>query len=506
MDSNDWNYDLKWEFISLQETEMNRVTELFDMDKYGEDEVVEALNEMSPDEQLEYLKILEKMYYSCQSSNLGKLLRRLLMDDHLRISNLLRLQIVYLFEKDMPTDVRDRIYTLLMTTDDEGTSNTMEITCQFDVLKYMFSTFPETTSLFAKVLENILSRPSLDEDFRYRSLLDSRKLLGSKDEFTRMLKRCFDGRVFSTRNMLLMCQYMMNHRTDYDTGMMDISRVIEYMVSVMMDEDMCDANRVDVADILLNLESDVVDEQFKDMAINIIGQRSNEFSFYHNQENVHYVDTTSIQSILDYLNQTYKSLCTIDDDITRRNVMRMDTYTQLNEKEKERVHVALVRIQNDRSSYGAQHNTLSEIMRMILQHIRHHRHQHELEKRLMEELIDMSGKCATGYVIRLVNVLSGFDDNFHVRIPPEQAMKSVLFNRLNALMLDIDNDDQRNEVLYEITLPSSFPHLRRNFLAFFRQVFPSLKEEMYEQFKDEMTDTDFDLYLRRIVINYEGYE
>lgn len=481
---------------------MDRVTDLFDMDKYSEDDVVRILNGMTTDEHLEYIKILEKMYYTCQSSNLSRLLHRLLLDTELRISVLLRLQMVYLFEKDMPETIRDRIYDLLMTPMDE-------ITCQFDVLKHMFLRFPETTPVFTTVLENILSRTTLDEDFRYRSLLDARKLLGCKTLFTRVLKRCFDGRIFSTRNMLLMCQYMMSHSQDYDVEEIPSLSVVAYMVGVLTDTDMCDANRVDVADILLNLES--VDEQWKDMAIAVIdecGRRTNAFSFYHNQENVHYVDTSSIQTILDYLNQTYASypdVATIGDRV-QSTIVRMNAYKELDDRARQRVHVAMMRIQNDRSSYGAQHNSLTDIVRMVLQHIRHHRHQHELEKRLMEELVDMSGKCATGYVIRLVNVLSGFDDKFHVRIPPEQAMKSVVFNRLNTLMLGIEDEQQRNDVLYEITLPSSFPHLRRNFLAFFRQVFPSLKDEMYDQFKDEMTDTDFDLYLRRIVINYEGYE
>lgn len=73
-------------------------------------------------------------------------------------------------------------------------------------------------------------------------------------------------------------------------------------------------------------------------------------------------------------------------------------------------------------------------------------------------------------------------------------------------MFAIEDEDERSEVLYEITLPSTCIHLRRNFLKFFRNVFPTLKDEMYEQFKDDMSDTDFDLYLKRIVINYEGYE
>lgn len=483
---------------------MDQVIDLFDMEKYSEDDVIRELNKMSSDEHLEYIKILEKMYYTCKSSSICKLLKRLVMDEELNISVLLRLQIVYLFETDMDEKMAERIYDLLMKP-----SKDLEMTCQFDVLKFIFTNYSEYVDKFFDVLVTILCRKELDEDYRYRSLLESKKILKSKLYFTKALLVCFESRAFSTRNKMLQCQYMINHTSDYASEIFPRDLMIEYLTDVLTDEDMCYENRLDVADIILNLDD--IDEDYKNIAIQVIdegGRETNKFSFYHNQENIHYVDTSSIEHVLEYLNHTYKPhgvTCSFDDKM-KSEIINMKEYMSKNEDEKKRIHVALMRLQNDRSSYGVHRNSLNDIMRMILSHIRHHKHKMELQKRLFEELLEMSGKCATGYVIRLVNVLSGFDDKFYVRIPPEESMKSVMFHKLNERMFQIEDEEERNDVLYEITLPSSFPHLRRNFLKFFREVFPILKDEMYEQYKDEMSDTDFDLYLRRIVINYEGYE
>jgi len=484
---------------------MEHVTDLFDMEKYSEDDVLHELNKMTETEQLEYVKILEKMYYVCKSSSICKLLKRLLVDEELSISMLLRLQIIYLFENEIDERMATRVHDLLMQPSKE-----LEITSQFDVLKFMFTHYPKYVDMFLDVLKDLLCRRHLQEDFRYRSMLESKKMLRSTDHFTGVLQTCFYSGTFSTRNKMLLCQYAMNHPLDYNSAIFAKKEIEQYLVSVLVDEEMCYENRVDVADIILNIDD--MDEEWKNMAITVIdefGRETNQFSFYHNQENVHYVDTSSIQSILEYLNHTYATQShnkCLSSDKLKNQIFKMGVYKNMNEDERKRIHVAMVRIENDRSSYGAHGNSLSDVMQMLLTHIQHHKYKDELQKRLFEELSEMSGKCATGYVIRLVNVLSGFDDKFHVRIPPEESMKSVIFHKLNEKMFAIEDEDERSEVLYEITLPSTCIHLRRNFLKFFRNVFPTLKDEMYEQFKDDMSDTDFDLYLKRIVINYEGYE
>jgi hypothetical protein len=47
---------------------------------------------------------------------------------------------------------------------------------------------------------------------------------------------------------------------------------------------------------------------------------------------------------------------------------------------------------------------------------------------------------------------------------------------------------------------------RPHFLKFFRESLPNIRQEMYEDFKDDMEDTDFDMYFRKAIAKYEGYD
>lgn len=56
----------------------------------------------------------------------------------------------------------------------------------------------------------------------------------------------------------------------------------------------------------------------------------------------------------------------------------------------------------------------------------------ELEKRLLEELKEMSGYCTTGHLARLVSVIQGFteDEKLNIRISEKDRMNSVIRNYL----------------------------------------------------------------------------
>jgi hypothetical protein len=47
---------------------------------------------------------------------------------------------------------------------------------------------------------------------------------------------------------------------------------------------------------------------------------------------------------------------------------------------------------------------------------------------------------------------------------------------------------------------------RRHFLMFFRQYMLRIREELYEEFKEYVSDTDFDLTIRKAISSYEGIQ
>jgi len=231
------------------------------------------------------------------------------------------------------------------------------------------------------------------------------------------------------------------------------------------------------------------------------------------------------------------------------------------------IYVALNRICIDRVLYSKFNNTLVNILLKVWTYLIDHENEEEMKERLFEELCEMAGTCSTGFASRLVNVISGFG-RFNIRISWEEQIVANFTGRLNALARKIDQPDSvyyksklkdvvelwlnankkikdcvvisitKSEmltdlpdmslivekyleedmemktsvcvedfamtVLNEMMLPASEFQNRLCFLLFFRTSMLSIREEMYEEFKDYITDTDFDLYFRKSIFTYEG--
>ena len=161
---------------------------------------------------------------------------------------------------------------------------------------------------------------------------------------------------------------------------------------------------------------------------------------------------------------------------------------------------AMIRITIDRAIYGRLNLSLAHIIAKMWTYIHDSEYREELQKRLLEELIDSNNKCSSGYVSRIVNTLSGFGD-VSLQISFEDQIISVLETRLNA---EIMKDDAVDTILEEMTLPVRFYDKRGTFLKFFRTHISRIREEMYEEFKDYVKTHDYDLFFRKAIMHYEG--
>lgn len=232
----------------------------------------------------------------------------------------------------------------------------------------------------------------------------------------------------------------------------------------------------------------------------------------------------------------------------------------------ENIKVSMNRIYMDRLLYSKFNITLNHILIKVYSYMITQDNYEEMYKRLLEELDDMSGTCSSGFASRLVNVISGFGE-FNIQISFADQIISNFAGRLNARLkkitetnsiflnerlndmielyilsnselhnslketikektgkepttnLDIINEfltenrtekinDCLNEfqlnALNELTIESSSFNDRKNFLLFFRSNMSSLRTELWEEFKEYVNDTDFDLAFRRAIYNYEG--
>ena len=172
--------------------------------------------------------------------------------------------------------------------------------------------------------------------------------------------------------------------------------------------------------------------------------------------------------------------------------------------------------------------------------------------RLLQELEEMSGTCSSGFVGRLINTLSGFGE-LTINISFEDQLISNFIGRLNHytrkiieptspfynerlydvlelmvrnmdipknkhIKLIIDEHLKKNreekinfaieyfseQVINEMTVNSNEYNDRRHFLLFFRTFLPSLREELYEEFKEYLSVFEFDLTIRKAISLYEG--
>jgi len=246
-----------------------------------------------------------------------------------------------------------------------------------------------------------------------------------------------------------------------------------------------------------------------------------------------------------------------DNCVIRENSVCCDDDCDKNLSRKTKIIVSLNRIAMDRILYSKYSVTLSGILLRVWSYICKHKSCDEMRKRLLEELYDMSGTCSSGFASRLINVLSGFGD-FSIRISWCDQIIANFTGRLNALARKIDHSDSvyltdkshhsdlvmlylsanpdvqkilkdetkedvvkkylktnrkkkinliveefKANVLVEMAINTENTSSRANFLKFFRDNMLKIREEMYMEFREHMTDVDFDLWFRAAIMSYE---
>jgi hypothetical protein len=127
-----------------------------------------------------------------------------------------------------------------------------------------------------------------------------------------------------------------------------------------------------------------------------------------------------------------------------------------------------------------------------------------MEKRLIEELMESSGICSSGYVTRMLNVLSGFEGDYSIRIGFDDQIIANVKWRLNKELQNQKNEEYVSLVLDEMIISSDSYDKRKNFLKFFRENISKIREELKEEYVKYIDDSDFDLYFKKAILHYEG--
>jgi len=264
--------------------------------------------------------------------------------------------------------------------------------------------------------------------------------------------------------------------------------------------------RADATDVLLQLGDEHAKKLAQDVIMKLGVGTKKIHTIYSNAQNVHTKEIEdSIKNALEFL-QGFSILKVqgknINIDYVEEKVIEITKQLSIDDKDKEKISISLNRIRMDRALYSQYSCTLEHILLRVWSYLVGHDHEKEMKKRLVEELIEMSGTCSSGFATRLVNTISGFGD-FSMRISWREQIIGNFTGRLNARIRDMDNLTIRDKVLSEMTAENFNYDSRKNFLKFLRKNILSIRNELYEEFKIHMDDTDFDLHFRAAVSMYE---
>lgn len=302
---------------------------------------------------------------------------------------------------------------------------------------------------------------------------------------------------------ILACQYFYNKCNQKENIELK-EQTIEYLFKFALDEELDYNIRADAVDVLMRYDNPDIVKRANQILLDLGSNGRTVRSIFDNSQNVHqHSIEDSSQKIIDFLITIplVKKGISIHYDKIRDEIKEMIMLYRSDYIRK--IEIALTRIFIDRALYGKSMVSLGTIFLHLWAYIIDHEFSQELKKRLIEELYDSSEVCSTGYAHRMVNVLSGYTD-MSISISFEEQISANLQGRLNAIIREIVDTDYQSLIINEMLISINLFHLRGNFLKFFRDHISKIREEMYQEFREFMEDTDYDLYFRKAIMSYEG--
>ena len=385
----------------------------------------------------------------------------------------------------------------------------------------------ESSLYFIKIIED----NRIDCDYRYKSILSLERkkisdikfhLYKSLMSFSRNSNNLMMYRILSSQYLLQSIKELMSDD--------QIKEVEQNLLEFAENEDNEYNLRADASDVLLSLGSEDMKIKGREIIMKLGGKGK---TIFDNKQNVHVKEIEkSVMNILETI--CYVPIMKLNDDFINFDYVDEEIQKLINDtNDKEKILVSLNRIRMDRTLYSALSITLSVVMVKLWSYICSNENKNEMQKRLLQELEDMAGTCSSGFISRLVNTISGFGD-LSIAISFEDQIVSNFSARLNSYAQKIcdedsifrdkafedvkklhnsENPDETKDtmienfydsVLNEMMLSSSDYRNRPCFLLFFRTYMSKIREEMFKEFIEYVSESEFDLYFRKALSYYDG--
>jgi hypothetical protein len=398
--------------------------------------------------------------------------------------------------------------------------------------------YKEESSIYFK---QIINKNDIDCDYRYKLILslERKNIENIKYHLSQSLLTFIENENNLTMYRILSGQYLLQ---SFDLENKVKENIYKIILKFAESEEMEYNLRADASDLLLSLGSEEMKIKGREMIMKLGGKGK---TISDNKQNVHVKEIEKsvllILEILCYVPTLKINENQIDFEYVEEKIK--DLIDKDNDENK--INISLNRIRMDRTLYSSLSMTLSVFMVKLWSYIQTHKSKNEIEKRLLQELEDMAGTCTSGYITRFVNTLSGFGE-LSISISFEDQIILNFNGRLNAYARNIRDDESifrtkklddvlniymKNDeniklsldeikkstfyindaieyfyeiVLDEMRLSSSDYKNRPAFLLFFRTYMSKIREEMFSEFTEYISEFEFDLYFRKALSHYDG--
>lgn len=269
---------------------------------------------------------------------------------------------------------------------------------------------------------------------------------------------------------------------------------LNWLLDIVDDDTEAHRVRAEAADVLITCgEPD--EAEFGMGIIQQIGFRKD---FYDSEENIHQSDIgKSAKNILRSLQATLSKQDI--DSVSCDEIFNYVLPYALELVDRQMIDSFFLRVQTDPTRF--ERLTLLDILKMVYLKLKQ-----QPEKyfntgciRLYQEISDAVDTCATGYMIRILNVMQGIvqEKEFILRMSPKDEIRSVVFAKLNLILRSLSSDEQQR-ILDSIETPEK--NGRDEALEFIRCYDP--REELWDEYKQLLTEDEFEIIVQESLDQY----
>jgi len=280
------------------------------------------------------------------------------------------------------------------------------------------------------------------------------------------------------------------------------NNVLDYLLDVAENENEDRYARSECADILYSHgEQEEMIYGIKILQqLGYMDQDYNKRTIYSNSENVH--DDTINSSVRNIVLTLYKEYLQHNkelDDYSLESLQKIFVdEIKIDDEEKQKLQHFFFRLMTDPTRFETL--TLINIFSIVFYKIKTLQcsQKEECYKRLLQEIRESEDTCHTGYVSRLVNVLTGFveEDKYAFKISPQEELKSAVFARINSSMASLPT------YLKEDVLNSLWGEDKTTFDEFYNMYSP--EEELRKEYKDILSEEEFTKVYEKAIKNFKS--